>query len=55
MATAENMKVIGFTANLEVVDAVKAAAKREMISMSDVLRRAVVRELMQSGFLKETA
>jgi hypothetical protein len=60
MATNENdnrssQRLVGFYVPPAIAAATKAAADREMLSMSDICRRALVVELKARGFLTDAA
>jgi hypothetical protein len=44
-------RVIGFSVPPEIASATQAAAAKEMLSMSDLMRRALVTELKARGAL----
>jgi predicted HicB family RNase H-like nuclease len=48
-------KFVSFRCPPKLARAMATAANREMISMSDIIRQAVIRELRQRGFMDERA
>ena len=54
--SARGIKLVGCAVPIEIAEATREAARQDMTSMSDVMRRALLAELKQRGFLKvETA
>jgi Arc/MetJ-type ribon-helix-helix transcriptional regulator len=50
----DNDRIVTFHIPVKLLDKVQDIARREMLSRSDVLRRAVVADLRQRGDLEET-
>ena len=46
------IKLVGCAVPIEMAEATREAARQDMTSMSDVMRRALLVELKQRGFLK---
>ena len=51
----QGIRIVGFAVPMDIAQATRAAAKADMTTMSDVMRRALVTELKQRGFLKAEA
>ena len=51
----EGTKIVGFAIPVKIAQATRAAARADMTTMSDLMRRALLAELKVRGFLPTEA
>ena len=51
----QGIRIVGFAIPVEIAQATRAAAKADMTTMSDIMRRALIAELKNRGFLRTQA